>query len=203
MVTEPMPDLDSVLQLDADERRAGRRHAIVLLIGKVRHGTVDTACLVHDISSRGLMARFTAAPQIGDLLMIEVRGLPEVGAVVRWVDGYKAGVQFEEVQDIERVFCLRNDEGLTARTPRFALQASATVRFGDRRFAVDMLDISPGGAKLRSDTALQTGQAGCIQLPDIHEPTYGAVCWTREDRFGFRFASPLPLTSLSKVLAGR
>lgn len=182
------------------DQRRGKRHAIVLLIGRVRHAGGEEACLVHDISSNGLMARFTAAPAVGDRLLIEVRGLAEVGATVRWVNGYKAGVEFDETQDIGGVFCLRDDQGLVARTPRFAMQASASFRVGDLRMPVDILDISPGGVKLRSDAPVHTGQAGSVLLPEINTAAFGTVCWTRDDRFGFRFCTPLPLTSLSRVL---
>lgn len=184
----------------AEDRREQRRHATVLLIGKVRHAAGDSACLVHDISAHGLMARFTTIPAIGDTLLIEVRGLPQVSATVRWVAGHKAGVEFAEPQDFEQVFCLRDDQGLVARSPRFSIAASASLRLGDYRQGVDLLDISAGGAKLRTDHHVQTGQAGSILLPSIDAPVYGSICWTRDDRLGFRFSSPLPLTSLAQVL---
>lgn len=187
-------------ELAIEDRRENRRHTTVLLIGKVRQGAGDSACLVHDISAHGLMARFTAAPAVGDRLLIEMRGLPEVAATVRWVDGYKAGVEFAEPQEVERVFCLRDEQGLVARAPRFAIAASAVMRLGAERWAVDLLDISPGGVKLRTDRPLQAGQAGSILLAAVGSPIYGAICWVRDDRCGFRFSSPLPLTSLARVL---
>lgn len=194
-----IPSHDPV-PIPIDQRRGDRRHASVLLIGRVRHGATETACLVHDISSHGLMARFTSAPVVGDRLLIEVRGLVEIAATVRWVDGYKGGVEFDTSQDLTGVFCLRDDQGHVARTPRFAMHASACMRIGDARIPVDILDISPGGMKLRSDTAVHRGQAGSVLLPEVNAASFGSVCWTRDDRFGFRFCAPLPLTSLSRVL---
>lgn len=182
------------------DQRRGKRHATVLLIGRVRHAGHESACLVHDISSGGLMARFTATPSIGERLSIEVRGLAEAAATVRWVNDYKAGVEFDTPQDIGSVFCLRDDQGHVARTPRFAMEASASMRIGDRRIAVDVLDISPGGVKLRSDAAVAAGQAGSVLLPEIGSSVFGTVCWTREDRFGLRFSQPLTLALLSRVL---
>lgn len=183
-----------------DQRRGTQRHTSVLLIGRVRHTGGESACLVHDISSHGLMARFTAVPMVGDRMLIAVRGLPEVAATVRWVNGFRGGVEFEEPQDVGGVFCLRDDRGHVARTPRFAMQASAGMRIGDLRVAVDILDISPGGVKLRSDGLIPVGQAGSLLLPEINVAAFGSVCWTRDDRFGFRFCTPLPLASLSRVL---
>lgn len=184
-----------------EQRREGKRHRIVLLIGRVSDRLGDSACLVHDISKNGLMARFTRAPAVGDRLAIEVRGLPEVAATVRWVNDYKAGVQFDEEQDLTRVFCLQGEDGLVARTPRFQMRASAELTLGARRFGVELLDISPGGAKLSAEMEVQPGQAGRIMLPETIDPVFGSVCWARDDgRFGLRFATPLPLATLSRVL---
>lgn len=182
------------------DKRRGQRHASVLLIGRIRHPDGESACLVHDISSHGLMARFTTAPVVGDRMLFEVRGLPEVAATVRWVAGFRGGVEFDRAQDLATVFCLRDDQGHVSRTPRFAMHASAGMRIGDARLAVDILDISPGGVKLRSDVAVHTGQAGSVLLPELNTAAFGSVCWTRDDRFGFRFCTPLPLASLSRVL---
>lgn len=196
----PITPNHDLADVQRDQRREGKRHTSVLLIGRVRHESGETACLVHDISSRGLMARFTAVPVVGERLLIAVRGLPEVAATVRWVNGYRGGVEFDDAQDIAGVFCLRDDQGHVARTPRFAMQASASLRIGDLRLPVDILDISPGGVKLRCDGPVPAGQAGSVLLPEINEAAFGSVCWTRDDRFGFRFCTPLSLAVLSRVL---
>lgn len=182
------------------DQRRDKRHASVLLIGRVAHAAAESACLVHDVSEHGLMARFTTMPVVGERLRIAVRGLAEVAATVRWVNGYKAGVEFDVAQRIDSIFRLRDDRGLVARTPRFAMAATASLRIGDRRIAVDVLDISPGGVKLRSDAAVGSGQAGGVLLPEVNAAAFGTICWTREDRFGFRFCEPLSLALLSRVL---
>jgi hypothetical protein len=183
-----------------EQRRASERHATVLLIGRVRRDAGESACLVHDLSRHGLMARFTVTPRVGDRLRIAVRGLAEVAATVRWVDGFRGGVEFDRPHDIAGVFRPRDDRGHVARAPRFAMRAGASLRLGDARLTVDVLDISPGGVKLRSDVAVHGGQAGSLLLPQSDAAAFGTVCWTREDRFGFRFCTPLTLASLSRVL---
>lgn len=182
------------------DRRTGKRHSIVLLIGKVCRGTQESVCLVHDISSSGLMARFTVQPTAGESLRIEVRGLPPIAGTVRWVDGFKAGFAFDTAQDVAHVFKLKHDDGLIARSPRFPIAALARLRFDAKPFTAALVDISPGGAKLMSDTPVQRGQTGQIMLPDTGTSIYGTICWTRDDHFGFRFVAPLPMTTLSQVL---
>lgn len=185
-----------------EDRRADRRHSTVLLMGKVDHGEHQSACLVHDISRQGLMARFTRQFAIGDVLDIEVRGMPSVRGIVRWVAGHRAGVAFADAQDLGPVFCLRGHDGVIARAPRFALAGIARLTLGGRAVEAELLDISAGGVKLRSASAVEGGQAGRIVLPDLAEPLFGTVCWTSEDRFGVRFVAPLPLVAMARILAG-
>ena len=183
-----------------NQRREGKRHASVLLIGKVVRADGETACLIHDISKNGLMARFTRVPEVGEQIRLNMRGLPEVTATVRWVRGARAGVEFAEPQDLDRVFCVKDDQGVVARTPRFDCHVAARMRIGAATTAVEVVDISPGGMKLRSDMAVQRGQAGGILLPGAAVPVYGTICWIRDDRFGFRFATPLPLDELARII---
>ena len=96
MFDGPIKPTHDDVPIRLDQRRDGKRHTSVLLIGRVRHAGGESACLVHDISSHGMMARFTALPMVGDRLLIAVRGLPEVAATVRWVNGYRGGVDLRQ-----------------------------------------------------------------------------------------------------------
>lgn len=186
----------------AGERRAGgKRHQSVLLVGRARIGATDTACLVHDISRHGMMARFPHPPAVGDTLIVEVRGLAPAQAIIRWVRGHKAGMQFVEPQAVEAVFQVKRDDGLIARPPRFAVQAAAVLRLDGARLRATMLDISAGGAKLVADSPVQPGQTGQMTLADHDMALFGKVCWVKEDQFGFRFVAPLPLLTLAQLLA--
>lgn len=194
--------LDATPTMTAEDRdlRARKRHSIVLLIGKVCRELQESVCLVHDLSRSGLMARFTVQPVTGERLHIEVRGLPPIPGTIRWVNGFKAGFEFDEQQDVDHVFKLKDEDGIVARTPRFPITAPARLRFGDQPFSADLLDISPGGAKLSSATPVEQGQTGQILLIESGTSIYGTVCWVRDDRFGFRFVAPLPLATLSQIL---
>lgn len=185
---------------DLRERRGGKRHSIVLLIGKVCRGDTESVCLVHDISKFGLMARFTKQPTVGETLRIEVRGLPLVAGTVRWVNGFKAGFEFDEPQDVDQVFHTKHSDGTTARPPRFPIVAPARLRFEAEPFTATLIDISAGGAKLMSDTPVTPGLTGQILLPDTGTSVYGTICWTQDERFGFKFVAPLPLATLSQIL---
>ena len=89
------------------------------------------------------------------------------------------------------------------RPPRFEISLAADVRVGDRKFAAEMLDISAGGAKLRADSEVVVGLAGQIIVRPMGTAIFGTICWVRDDRFGFRFVSPLPIDTLAAIVVRR
>lgn len=183
-----------------DRRVGGKRHRSVLLVGRVRRAGVDGACLVHDISRDGLMARFAETPAVGEEMVVEVRGLPPVVGIVRWVSGRKAGLQFALPQLVEQVLQLRRVDGLVARPPRFVIVGQATLRLDGERFAAEARDISAGGVKLAADRAVNAGQTGQVTLLDTGTALFGRICWAQDGQFGFRFCAPLPLDALTHIL---
>lgn len=203
MLTDRLDDggPEPILDIAATDRRAGgKRHQSVLLVGRVRRAGVIGACVVHDISRQGLMARFPEPPMVGDEMVLEVRGLPPVLGTVRWVNGRKAGFQFAEPQAVEQVFQLKRDDGMVARPPRFDIAGRATLRLEGERFAAEARDISAGGIKLVADQSVGAGQTGQVTLADTGTALFGRICWAHDGQFGFRFCSPLPLDTLARIL---
>lgn len=200
MLSEGAALADDIAQAAPDRRAGGKRHQSVLLVGKVARGGEDSACLVHDISRHGLMARFPVPPVIGETLVIEVRGLPAAEGIVRWVNGRKAGFQFTEAQDVEQVFRVKRADGMVARPPRFPLFVRAALRLDGERLRAETLDISAGGIKLACDAPIQAGQTGQVTLVDTGTSLFGKVCWARDGHSGFRFMAPLPLDALAQIL---
>ncbi|WP_174286550.1 PilZ domain-containing protein [Sphingomonas bacterium] len=185
------------------ERRTGKRHSLVLLVGKVLDPAGAHACLVHDVSPTGLMARFIKLPVAGQRTCIEIRGLPPIDAIVRWVEGFKAGIEFDTRQDVECVFKVKRDDGLVARAPRFPISAPAQLRIGAQRIKAEALDISPGGTKLTANIGVQRGQTGQVLLTETGTALFGTICWAYDGRLGFKFVVPMPLATLSAILANQ
>lgn len=184
------------------ERRAGKRHSAVLLLGKIC-GDRPGVCLVHNISASGLMARFVDIPTVGEPICIEVRGLPPVSGVVRWVNGRKAGVQFDSLQPYERIFSHENEDGTIPRAPRFAVTLTADVRLGTHKFTIAMHDISAGGAKMTLEGPVKPGLTGHIVVRPLGTAISGTVAWVKDGRFGFKFVSPLSMDTLAAIVALR
>ena len=181
------------------DRRGSRRHATVLLVGRVRHRGTETVCLVHDISPDGLMARFTQQPAVGEEVEIAVRGLAPARASVRWVRGYKAGLAFADPQPLTAV--IGRTDGRVPRAPRFDVALATLLLTGGNRVVVELIDISPGGAKLIADVPLTPGASVQLVLPGSTETVPATVCWTRDERSGLRFALPLEMGTLARIIA--
>ena len=160
-------------------------------------------CLVHNISASGLMARFVDVPTVGDAITIEVRGLPPVSGTVRWVEGRKAGIQFDSPQPYEQIFSHETEDDTIPRPPRFPIALNADVRLGTHKFTTAMLDVSAGGAKMVVEGPVQPGLAGHIVVRPLGTMISGTVCWVEDGRFGFRFVSPLSMDTLAAIVGLR
>lgn len=185
------------------DTRTAKRASTVLLIGRVCHHDTESPCLVLNISETGMMLRLTFAAQAGDRIEVETRGLAPCEATVRWVNGSKAGIEFDDRQDITVVLSPETHDGIVARTPRFDVALKVRISFPGHGFFGDVVNISPGGAKLATTEQVeigQIGQIGQIFLPGRDLGIYGTVRWARDGQFGFQFSSALPLSMLHECL---
>lgn len=184
------------------DRRRAERHASVLLVGRICSGGGEAACLVHDISAHGLMARFPLPPPaVGETVRVAVRGMAPAAATVRWVRGSKAGLQFRETQDLGEALGQRLEEGWVRRAPRFPVGAATTLRVDGSWRVVELIDLSAGGAKLSAGPLIGEDLPAQLSLPSVAMPVHGNVCWHKADRMGLRFVTPLTLPELSAVLS--
>lgn len=76
------------------------------------------------------------------------------------------------------------------RGERRPVRAAAQCRRGAMRETIDVLDLSPGGARVRAVAPLRAGQSIWLRLPEI-EPLEARVVWTRGFESGCEFARPL------------
>lgn len=182
------------------DTRTAKRASTVLLIGRVCHHDTESPCLVLNISETGMMLRLTFAAEAGDRIEVETRGLAPCEATVRWVNGSKAGIEFDNRQNIAAVLSPENLDGIIARTPRFDVALKVRISFPGHGFFGDVVNISPGGAKLATTEQVEIGQIGQIFLPGRELGMYGTVRWARDGQFGFQFSSALPLSSLHDCL---
>lgn len=184
----------------ATDRRGSARASTVLLIGKIHDGHATTACLVLNLSDVGLMARLSFTAEVGQRVAVEMRGMPLATATIRWVNGNKAGMEFDHRQNLNLVFCLLSDDGVVARSPRFDVSLEAILRIAGRGFKVHVVNISPGGVRLAAEAAVERGQTGQIIVTGRDVCMFGTVRWVENGEFGFHFSTPLPLGVLRDCL---
>lgn len=185
----------------APERRAGERHSSVLMIGRADIGGQEHMCLIHNISARGLMARFAAPPPIGRELVVQCRGLPPTAAVVRWHHGERAGLEFRAERDVGAVLSGSGDRADGApRTPRFHVALPASLVRDGTVYPATVRDISTGGACLQTTAVARYGDVLRLSVTDCIAALPAVAVWRDEALLGIRFLHPLPLPQLACLL---
>ncbi|WP_340315501.1 PilZ domain-containing protein [Rhizorhabdus argentea] len=80
-------------QVEANERRHGRFRIMLAATFYSVHG--ESSGVLLDVSQGGAMLSASPPPPVGCRLLLERQSL-EVPGIVRWVEGNRFGVQFEE-----------------------------------------------------------------------------------------------------------
>ena len=187
------------------EVRRAKRHLTVLMVGRVVGKSGEFACVVNDVSQHGMKARFPAPATVGERLAVSLRGLPERSATVRWCDGKRAGIEFDEPLDLTAILgqvAAEPQPEPTPREPRFDCGHGATLLLDGLSHPITLVDVSEGGAKLAAASlpAELTGTSAALLMPGLGDQRTGTICWSHDDRAGFRFATPLGLEALASVL---
>lgn len=194
-----------VFKMDGDAQRSDDRITLaprtVFVVGKLTRGNREHVCRVRNISQGGVGIQHDAELRVDDAVTIEMRGLPSSQAIVRWVEGEMAGLEFLELVALEAVQGdLSQNDGRTLRSPRFAVERSATLQIESESFAVRVVDLALGGMKIEADCAHLVGKPATILLDRHDKPLRGRICWTTVSTAGFRFAAPLATQDLVALL---
>jgi len=187
------------------ERRHGARHIAVMRVAKLhtRHG--EELCLVRNISSGGLMANIWSDLALGDPLTAEFKSGHRASGRVVWRRENRVGMQFDEDADVATV--LGGDEdpapGFHPRAPRINITARGRLRCGARYYAIDLRDISQGGARITSaDPQVWEKIDGPIVLSVTGlPPIEGTARWHDASNAGLAFNTPIPLDMIARWIA--
>lgn len=95
-------------QMDWDLRRHGRFRIMLACTFYSVHGEAGGVLL--DVSQGGAMLSATPPPPIGCRLLLERQSL-ELPGIVRWVEGSRFGIQFEEPLSEDEVMALVSKGG--------------------------------------------------------------------------------------------
>jgi hypothetical protein len=61
-----------------------------------RSGELSFLVEVHDLSERGCMTHFVERPRLGEIVWVKFGALAPLESTVRWVDGYRGGLEFSQ-----------------------------------------------------------------------------------------------------------
>lgn len=195
-----------VFKMDGDSQRAGDRIALaprtMFVVGKLTRGNRDYVCRVRNISQGGVGIQHDADLAVDDPVTIEMRGLPSSRAVVRWIEGDMAGLEFLDAVELEFLHGdVHQSDGRTLRSPRFAVAQHATLQTEIESIAVRVVDLALGGMKIEADCAHLDGTAATVLLDGHDKPLKVRVCWATDMTAGLRFAAPLTTRDLVALLA--
>ncbi len=189
----------------AGERRHGARHIAVMRVAKLHTRFGEELCLVRNISAGGLMANIWSDLAIGDSLTAEFKSGHRASGHVVWRRENRIGVQFDAQADVAAV--LGGDEdpapGFHPRAPRVNLMTRGRLRCGARYYAIDLCNISQGGAKVTpADPEAWERIDGPVVLSVTGlPPIEGTVRWHDTGHGGIAFNTPIPLDTIARWIA--
>lgn len=132
------------------DQRLTQRHASRLRVAKLISAGSEELCVIKNLSSNGAMVRIYGEHRVEDPVTVEIDGRRSINGTIVWVERSYAGIAFDGAIDASEVLgrALPGDPiAFMPRAPRFKMEASDAVRIAGRDEAIDMFDISQGGAK--------------------------------------------------------
>jgi hypothetical protein len=177
--------------LSAD-RRTAKRHMAVLLLVKLDIDGREALARITNLSRTGARIETSLPLAVGSAISIELRSDVAADAIVRWIDGQSAGVEFNTPIDVDR-FLSRKVSSLSRkkpRPPRYVCDAPARVTTEEGAFSADLMDLSMSGARLSSEAEWKADDTIVLAIEGL-KPRRARVAWTRGGVAGIEFMLPL------------
>ncbi len=86
-----------------------------------------------------------------------------------------------------------------ARRLRLRLEVRADILHERERVECQVIDISQGGTKIRTNLLLEINDPVRIEIPSLGRVS-GVVRWVRDSNFGIAFTMPIPYRQLARWL---
>ena len=183
------------------ERRGGERHLTLYRVGCLVIGDRRELCLIKNISAGGMMARAYCRIALDTPVSVELKHGTPVSGVVRWIDDQVIGVTFDKPVDVVELLAATMD-GPRPRMPRVEVNCLASLREDGTVHRVHARDISQGGLKIESSSAIGVGSDVVVTLAGL-APQPGKVCWNDGAAYGITFNRVVPLPMLVDWLHGQ
>lgn len=172
-------------EIDAQPLQRRERRPITLAACANREDGSMFSMTVVDLSFDGCGVICSAPLIVGERIFLSVVGRGSASAVVRWVEGTRAGLSFRPLE------AANEPQKVTRIHHRISVEGEVTMRrAGKTSFRVNVYDLSPEGCK-----------AEFVERPALHEQLWikfeglealeASVRWMAGPKAGLRFARPL------------
>jgi len=188
----------SEISPEPEDRRDSSRHMTLYGVGTLLINERRELCLIKNINAGGMMVRaYCAIPQ-GTRVNVEIKCGQPIAGTVTWFREPNAGISFNRPIDVIDLLSA-SLTGPRPRMPRIAVDSIVTVRDGASIHRLRACDISQGGIKVHSETAIDPGSEVVVTLAGI-EPQPAVVRWSEGGQLGLTFNRSLPLPVLVEWL---
>ncbi|QIK77704.1 PilZ domain-containing protein [Sphingomonas piscis] len=185
--------LSSLMPRTPERRDDGRQHGL-LRIGYLLLDDRRELCLIRNLSAGGALVRTYSKVRIGSPAALEIKQGESVSGIVRWCEGAMIGVMFHHPVDILKLLA-DSSEWPRPRQPRVEVQSVGWLVGRSNEQAVQTLDISQGGLKVRSSGHIDCNSDVVVRLrglPDLP----AIVRWQDGAIHGLVFKNALELRTL-------
>ena len=180
------------------EQRQAHRFTLLIRAAKLITDQGEFLCVIRDASETGLaVALFHPLPAC-DRYLVEFQNGDRHEATLVWEREGRAGFQFSDPADIVRI--IESPSEFTKRPMRVELKRQGMLYAGVNAFDVEMLNISPQGAKIacRAEIAIDRNVRLSVGgLPELQ----AKVRWRRLGVCGLVFENTLQLSELARLVA--
>ena len=179
------------------DRRNNTRHLKILRVGTLVTDGRRELCLIRNISAGGMLAHVYSELQVGQEVSVSLKSNNLLSGSVVWVKDANAGIAFDEPIDVEDMLSNASltENGWLPRMPRIEVDWMATVRSGASITWVTIRDISQGGVKFESDTAIDQGGQVTLTV-DRFRSVPGVLRWYEDGHGGIQFNELIPFGEL-------
>lgn len=206
MAQEWLQDDEAAIEDGRDEdRRADIRYQAVHWIGKLTSGVAQELCVVRNICSTALIAQVFSEHVPGDRVTVELKDGRSFDGLVVGCGDDTVEVQFDQPIDLDTAVApeaAAETGGNGAAAPRMPVSCGGTLQLGLETFAVEIRDLSQGGAKVETAALPKLGEPVALEIEGLGQ-LEGTVRWCENGHVGIAFAEPLAFDEMTGWIVAR
>jgi hypothetical protein len=184
------------------ERRSSARHTSILRLALIDASGFTQLCRITNVSVQGLQATVFGSVSAGSTVQIRIPDEIALEGTIVWAKENCVGIKLDQPLPHSSILRLGGNgsgQGRRRRLPRIQIAAAASLSTGLYSYPVELIDISPGGAMVRTRDRLPG--RGPITLNVLGLPKIaGQVRWATDERVGLLFNEAIALRTLTDWL---